>query len=145
MEIIAELSATEGRTHTCMAVHPTQPLVAVGDDAGTVTLFEINQPQPKKLAQLIGLPTAVKFVEFHKTFPVVAAACSDRVLMWRFDQISREQMEQQVEPSHTVGIFELRSNEEVEKELSTTEKILAENKKNQREIIDERVAIENKL
>ena len=150
MEIIAELIATEGRTHTCMAVHPTQPLVAVGDDAGTVTLFEINQPQPKKLAQLIGLPSAVKCLEFHKTIPVVAGACNDRVLMWRFDQISRQEQQQegavqQLEPSHTVGGFELRSQEVVEKELSTTEENLAKNKKNQREIIDERVAIENKL
>ena len=44
------------------------------DDAGIITLWEINQSQPKRLAQLTGLPTAVKFVEFHKTFPVVAAA-----------------------------------------------------------------------
>jgi WD40 repeat protein len=151
MDTIAELIATEGRTHTYMAVHPTQPLVVVGDNAGTVTLWEINQPQPKKLAQLTGLPSAVKCLEFHKTIPVVAGACNDRVLMWRLDQISREQEQQQegavqqLEPSHTVGVFELRSNEEVEKELSTTEENLAKNKKNQREIIDERVAIENKL
>jgi hypothetical protein len=58
--------------------------------------------------------------------------------MWRLDQISREQEQQQegavqqLEPSHTVGVFELRSNEEVEKELSTTEENLAKNKKNQR-------------
>ena len=47
MEVISELNAMEGRTNTCMAVHPTQPLVAVGDVAvgdgpGTVTLLEIN-------------------------------------------------------------------------------------------------------
>jgi RING-H2 zinc finger domain len=154
MDIIAELIAMEGRTHTCMAVHPTQPLVVVGDDAGIVTLFEINplgQGQPKKLAQLTGLPSAVKCLEFHKTIPVVAGGCSDRVLMWRFDQISRQQEQQQegavqqLEPSHTVSVFELRSKEEVEQELSTTEQNLAKNKKNQRELIDERVAIENKL
>jgi len=152
MDTIAELIATEGRTHThtCMAVHPTQPLVVVGDNAGTVTLFEINQPQPKKLAQLTGLPSAVKCLEFHKTIPVVAGACSDRVLMWRLDQISRQEQQQegavqQLEPSHTVGVFELRSQEEVEQELSTTEENLAKNKKNQREIFDERLAIENKL
>jgi len=86
MDVIAELNVMEGRTNTCMAVHPTQPLVAVGDDAGTVTLWEINSAQPKRVAQLTGLPTTVKCVEFHKTIPVVAAACSDRVLMWRIDQ-----------------------------------------------------------
>ena len=41
MDVIAEINAMEGRTYTCMAVHPTQPLVAVGDDAGTVMLFKI--------------------------------------------------------------------------------------------------------
>jgi WD40 repeat protein len=151
MDIIAELIATEGRTHTCMAVHPTQPLVAVGDDAGTITLWEINQPQPKKLAQLVGLPSAVKCLEFHKTIPVVAGACSDRVLMWRFDQISRQQEQQredavqQLEPSHTVGVFELRSQEVVKKELSKTQQILAENKQKQGEIFHEQVTIENRL
>jgi len=166
MDVIPGINAMEGRTNTCMAVHRTQPLVAVGDDAGTVTLFEINplgQAPPKKLAQLTGLPTAVKCVEFHPTLSVVAAACSDRVLMWRVDQINREQMEQQVsvfglrdekvveqmeqevEPSHTVGVFELRSQEVVKQELRDMEQNLAENKKNQRELIDEQVAIENKL
>jgi len=134
MDVISELNAMEGRTNTCMAVHPTQPLVAVGDDAGIVTLWEINQSQPKKLAQLTGLPTAVKFVEFHKTFPVVAAACSDRVLMWKFDKISREQQQQQegavqqLEPSHTLSVFGLRSQEEVEQELRKMEQMKKEAK-----------------
>jgi len=134
MDVISELNAMEGRTNTCMAVHPTQPLVAVGDDAGIVTLWEINQSQPKKLAQLTGLPTAVKFVEFHKTFPVVAAACSDRVLMWKFDKISREQQQQQegavqqLEPSHTLSVFGLRNQEEVEQELHVMEQMKTEAK-----------------
>ena len=134
MDVISELNAMEGRTNTCMAVHPTQPLVAVGDDAGIVTLWEINQLQPKKLAQLTGLPTAVKFVEFHKTFPVVAAACSDRVLMWKFDKISREQQQQQegavqqLEPSHTLSVFGLRNQEEVEQELHVMEQMKTEAK-----------------
>jgi hypothetical protein len=133
MDTIAQLIAMEGRTHTCMAVHPTQPLVAVGDDAGIVTLWEINslgQVEPKRVAQLTGLPTAVKFVEFHKTFPVVAAACSDRVLMWRVDQINREQQDQQVEPSHTVSDFRARSEEEVEQELREAQQILEEERRN---------------
>jgi WD40 repeat protein len=107
-----------------MAAHPTQPLVAVGDDAGTVTLWEINPAQPKKLAQLTGLQISVKCVEFHRELPVVAAACSDKVLMWRFDQINREQEQQQeggavqqLEPSHTVCVFGFRSQEVVEQEL----------------------------
>lgn len=128
MDAIAELNAMEGRTNTCMAVHPTQPLVAVGDDAGTVTLWEINPAQPKKLAQLTGLQIAVKCVEFHPSLPIVAAACSDKVLMWRFDQINREQEQQQeggavqqLEPSHTVFVFGLRSQEVVEQELRDME------------------------
>ena len=119
--ITAGINAMEGRTHTCMAVHTTEPLVVVGDGAGTVTLWEINyldpgQAPPKKLAQLIGLPTAVKCVEFHKTFPLVAGACNDIVLMWRFDQISREQEQQQVQPSHMVSDFRVRNETEVEQE-----------------------------
>jgi WD40 repeat protein len=121
MDAIASINVTEGRTNTCMTVHPTQPLVAVGDDAGTVTLWEINPAKPKKLAQLTGLQIAVKCVEFHPSLPVVAAACSDKVLMWRFDQINREQEQQQeggavqqLEPSHTVCVFGLRSQEVVE-------------------------------
>jgi len=141
MDAIAEVNAIEGRTNTCMAVHPTQPLVAVGDDAGTVTLFEINplgKGQPKKLAQLLGLPSAVKCVEFHPTLPVVAGACSDRVLMWRFDQINRKEEQeqeerqqqqdvvQQLEPSHTVIVLGLRSKEDVEQELRVIEQNLEE-------------------
>lgn len=122
METIAELIGMEGRTHTCMAVHPTQPLVAVGDDAGIVTLWDLGQAPPKKLAQLIGLPTAVKCVEFHKTFPLVAAACNDMVLMWRIDQINREQQDQQVQPSHMVSDFRVRNETEVQNELSETKK-----------------------
>ena len=88
-------TAEGGNRNTCMAVHPTQPLVVIGDAAGNLTLFEINisgLAQPKRLAQLIGLP-AVTCVEFHPILPVVAAACSDRVLICRFDQISGEQLE----------------------------------------------------
>ena len=128
MDIIAKLNVMEGRTNTCMAAHPTQPLVAVGDDAGTVTLWEINPARPKKLAQLTGLQISVKCVEFHRKLPVVAAACSDKVLMWRFDQINREQEQQQeggavqqLEPSHTVCVFGMRSQEVVEQELSDAE------------------------
>jgi WD40 repeat protein len=93
MDVIAELNVMEGRANTCMAAHPTQPLVAVGDDAGTVTLWEINPARPKRVAQLMGLPTTVKCVEFHRELPVVAAACSDRVLMWRIDQTDREPLQ----------------------------------------------------
>jgi WD40 repeat protein len=134
MDTIAEINAMEGRTHTCMAVHPTQPLVAVGDDAGTVTLWEINQPQPKRVAQLMGLPqTAVKYVEFHPTIPVVAAACSDIILMWRIDQINREQQQdQQVQPSHTVSDFTVRNIDVVEKEYDEAERILEEEHRNKK-------------
>jgi WD40 repeat protein len=83
-----------------MAVHPSQPLIAVGDDAGTVTLWEINQPQPKKLAQLVGLPkSVVKCIEFHSTLPFIAAACSHVVLLWR---LHHGEQEQELQPSHTV-------------------------------------------
>jgi WD40 repeat protein len=134
METIAELIAMEGRTHTCMAVHPTQPLVAVGDDAGTITLWDINQSQPKKLAQLTGLPSVVKCVEFHPIIPVVAAACSDIVLMWRIDQINREQQDQQVEPSHTVSDFRVRNVDVVEKEYDEAERILEEERRNKKKV-----------
>jgi WD40 repeat protein len=135
MDVIPGINAMEGRTNTCMAVHPTQPLVAVGDDLGIVTLWEINQPQPKKLAQLIGLPTAVKCVEFHPTLSVVAAACNDIVLMWRFDQISREQQDQQqVEPSHTVSDFRERNVDVVEKEYDEAERSLEKERRNKKQV-----------
>jgi WD40 repeat protein len=102
MDAIGVLKDVEGRHNTTMAVHPHQPLIAVGDDAGGVTVWEINPSGsvPKLLAHLIGLPSAaVKCVEFHPTLPVLAAACSDRVLMWRVDKISGRQLE----PSHISG------------------------------------------
>jgi WD40 repeat protein len=133
MDVISELNMMEGRTNTCMAVHPTQPLVAVGDDAGTVTLWEINQVQPKRVAQLTGLPTTVKCVEFHPIIPVVAAACSDIILMWRIDQINREQQQdQQVQPSHTVSDFTVRNIDVVEKEYDEAERILEEEHRNKK-------------
>ena len=143
--IAAELIAMEGRTHTCMAVHPTEPLVAVGDDSGIVTLWDLGQAPPKNLAQLIGLPTAVKCVEFNKTFPLVAGACNDIVLMWRFDQISREQQDQQVKPSHMVSDFRVRNETEVEQELSETKIILEEAEKERRAITYDQVIIKNNL
>ena len=154
MDAIASINVTEGRTHTCMAVHPTQPLVAVGDDAGIVTLWEINslgQVEPKRVAQLTGLPTAVKFVEFHKTFPVVAAACSDRVLMWKFDKISREQQQQQegavqqLEPSHTLNVFGLRSQEEVEQELREMEQLKKEAEEKYKNVNDQYSSVRKTL
>lgn len=110
MDAIGILKDVEGR-RTTMAVHPDQPLIAIGDDAGGVTVWKINPPgstpaPPKLLAHLNGLPrAAVKCVEFHPTLPVLAAACarSDRVLMWRLDQI----IGQQLEPSHSKLIGEL--------------------------------------
>jgi len=92
MDAVAKFSFSN-RTNTCMAVHPTQPLVAVGNDDGTVTLWEINQLETKRMAQLTGLPTSVKCVEIHKTLPLVAAACSDRVLIWRIDQTDKEPLQ----------------------------------------------------
>jgi WD40 repeat protein len=92
----------------------------------------LGQVEPKKLAQLTGLPSVVKCVEFHKTIPVVAGACSDRVLMWRLDQISREQQDQQVEPSHTVSDFRARSEDVVEKEYEDAKQILEEERRNER-------------
>ena len=137
MDAIVEINAMEGmegRINTCMAVHPTQPLVAVGDDAGTITLWEINQPQPKRVAQLMGLQTTVKCVEFHPTIPVVAAACSDIVLMWRIDQIDREQQDQQVQPSHTVSDFRMRNVDVVGKEYDEAERILEEERRNKKRV-----------
>ena len=151
MDAIASINVTEGRTHTCMAVHPTQPLVVVGDNAGTVTLFEINQPQPKKLAQLTGLPSAVKCLEFHKTIPVVAGACSDRVLMWTFDKISRQQQQQQegavqqLEPSHTLSVFGLRSQEEVEQELREMEQMKKEAEEKYKNVNDQYLSLRGTL
>lgn len=144
--ITAGINAMEGRTNTCMAVHPTKPLVVVGDDAGTVTLWDLGQAPPKKLAQLTGLPTAVKCLEFHKIFPLVAGACNDIVLMWKIDQINREQQDQQVQPSHIVSDdFRVRNEEEVQKELSKTKIILEEAEKEIRAIIHDQGTIKNNL
>ena len=148
MDAIADLNAMEGmegRINTCMAVHPTQQLVAVGDDAGTVTLWEINQPQPKRVAQLMGLQTTVKCVEFHPTIPVVAAACSDIVLMWRIDQIDREQQDQQVQPSHMVSDFRVRNETEVEQELRAAEQNFEEADRTLKAMYREQVTIDNNL
>jgi WD40 repeat protein len=144
--ITAGINAMEGRTNTCMAVHPTEPLVVVGDDAGIVTLWDLSQAPPIKLAQLIGLPTAVKCLEFHKIFPLVAGACNDIVLMWKIDQINREQQDQQVQPSHIVSDdFRVRNEEEVQKELSETKLILEEAEKERRAIIHDQGTIKNNL
>ena len=113
MDAVAKFSFSN-RTNTCMAVHPTQPLVAVGNDDGTVTLWEINQLETKRMAQLTGLPTSVKCVEIHKTLPLVAAACSDRVLMWRIDQPDREPLQvgvESAEKANEVSCFSFHPTE----------------------------------
>ena len=109
----------QGGIASSMAVHPTQPLIAVGDDAGGLALWTIDtyskQAQPKKLAQLVGLPiSVVKCIEFHSTLPFIAAACSGVVLLWRFDQIRGDvDQEQKLEPSHTVCGWRDKSLEKI--------------------------------
>lgn len=118
MDIMTSLNATEGHSYSSMSVHSTKPLIVIGNNTGELILWKINtESPPKKLAVLIGLPSAVKFTEFHKTLPIIAAGCSDKVLMWRWRYQEEEGQEdvQQLQPSHTV--FSLKIEADLKREI----------------------------
>jgi WD40 repeat protein len=118
MDIMTSLNATEGHSYSSMSVHSTKPLIVTGNNTGELILWKINtESPPKKLAVLIGLPSAVKFAEFHKTLPIIAAGCSDKVLMWRWRYQEEEGQEdvQQLQPSHTV--FSLKIEADLKREI----------------------------
>ena len=109
---------TEGHSYTSMSVHSNKQLIVIGNNAGELILWKINtESPPKKLAVLNGLPrAAVKFTEFHKTLPIIAAGFSDKVLMWRYQEEEDQEDVQQLQPSHTV--FSLKSKDDLEREFS---------------------------
>ena len=120
MDMMTSLNATEGRSYTSMSVHSTKPLIVTGNNTGELILWKINtKSPPKKLAVLIGLPSAVKFTEFHKTLPIIAAGCSDKVLMWIYQEEEGQEDVQQLQPSHTV--FSLKSEDDLKREIDEVE------------------------
>ena len=120
MDMMTSLNATEGHSYTSMSVHSTKPLIVTGNNTGELILWKINtKSPPKKLAVLIGLPSAVKFTEFHKTLPIIAAGCSDKVLMWIYQEEEGQEDVQQLQPSHTV--FSLKSEDHLKREIDEVE------------------------
>jgi WD40 repeat protein len=131
MDMMTSLNAMEGHSYSSMSVHSTKPLIVTGNNTRELILWKINtESPPKKLAVLIGLPSAVKFTEFHKTLPIIAAGCSDKVLMWRYQEEEGQEDVQQLQPSHTV--FSLKSEAELEREFSE----MKTNLKQMEQIID---------
>lgn len=63
------------------ATHPLQPLIAVGDKAQSVGIWEISDPQsPEKIAkQKLGSGDAI-YMTFSPTGDLLAVACSDRTI-----------------------------------------------------------------
>ena len=120
MDMMTSLNAAEGHSYTSMSVHSTKPLIVTGNNTGELILWKINtKSPPKKLAVLIGLPSAVKFTEFHKTLPIIAAGCSDKVLMWIYQEEEGQEDVQQLQPSHTV--FSLKSENDLKREIDEVE------------------------
>jgi WD40 repeat protein len=131
--MMTSLNATEGHSYTSMSVHSTKPLIVTGNNTGELILWKINtESPPKKLAVLIGLPRAAVNTEFHKTLPIIAAGCSDKVLMWRYQE---EEVQEDVEPSHTV--FSLKSEDVLKHEFSEMKTNLEQMKKIREELYNE--------
>jgi WD40 repeat protein len=132
----------EGQSYTSMSVHSTKPLIVTGNNTGELILWKINtESPPKKLAVLIGLPrTAVKFTEFHKTLSIIAAGCSDKVLMWSYQgEEGQEDVVQQLQPSHTV--FSLKSEDDLEREIGEVQTNLTQMEKISDELYHELYAL----
>ena len=139
MDMMTSLNATEGHSYTSMSVHSTKPLIVTGNNTGELILWKINtKSPPKKLAVLIGLPSAVKFTEFHKTLPIISAGCSDKVLMWRYQEEDQEDV-QQLQPSHTV--FSLKSEDDLKREIGEVETTLKQMEKISDELYHELYAL----
>ena len=130
----------EGQSYTSMSVHSTKPLIVTGNNTGELILWKIDtESAPKKLAVLIGLPSAaVKFTEFHKTLPIISAGCSDKVLMWRYQEEDQEDV-QQLQPSHTV--FSLKSEDDLKREIGEVETTLKQMEKISDELYHELYAL----
>lgn len=135
MDMMTSLEeTTEGHSYTSMSVHSTKPLIVTGNNTGELILWKIDtKSPPKRLAVLIGLPSAVKFTEFHKTLPIIAAGCSDKVLMWREEE-GQEDV-QQLQPSHTV--FSLKSEDDLNREIGEMKTNLTQMEKRSDELYDE--------
>jgi len=136
MDMMTSLNATEGHSYTSMSVHSTKPLIVTGNNTGELILWKINtESPPKKLAVLIGLPRAAVNTEFHKTLPIIAAGCSDKVLMWRYQEEEVQEDVQQLQPSHTV--FSLKSEDDLKREFSEMKTNLKQMEKRSDELYDE--------
>jgi WD40 repeat protein len=136
MDMMTSLNATEGNSNTSMSVHSTKPLIVTGNNTGELILWKINtESPPKKLAVLIGLPRAAVNTEFHKTLPIIAAGCSDKVLMWIYPEEEDQEDVQQLQPSHTV--FSLKSEDVLQHEFSEMKTNLEQMKKIRDELYNE--------
>jgi WD40 repeat protein len=76
-----------------IAVHPTQPLMAVGDDSSLITLWHISstqgqRPSKKYIAQAF-VSNAVSCLAFHPTQPLLACCSFEEVTLYRTDQHAR--------------------------------------------------------
>jgi hypothetical protein len=78
------------REFYCMAVHPTQPLMAVGDDGG-VGLLHINstpgEPPSKKFIANAIASNSVTCLAFHPVHPLLACASFTEVALYRTDNV----------------------------------------------------------
>jgi WD40 repeat protein len=141
MDMMTSLEeTTEGHSYTSMSVHSTKPLIVTGNNMGELILWKIvTKSPPKKLAVLIGLPSAAKFTEFHKTLPIIAAGCSDKVLMWNYQGEEGQEDVQQLQPSHTV--FSLKSEDDLKREIGEVETNLKQLEKISDELYNELYAL----
>lgn len=91
-DLLLNISRDDASMHEfyCMAVHPTQPLVAVGGDGG-VGMLHINcalgQPPSKKYIGKAFAHNPVTCLAFHPVHPLLACASFTEVVLYRTDNV----------------------------------------------------------